>query len=202
MILQMGSHNNEGGQSPPSLCWSCLFDAAQDNAVFLGFKCTYPKFFISKKDGGVIGEGLHPSVLILGWQHSTPWKRTNDWTNIQAKLSSLFLKCCCQMSGHSQRKLTTLLLCGLYLSSRYKQRSSFSSAVRLLPLPDTRLFKNSQWKRRKNILQSRIYILVFMQILLHWSLNLVNKAVFPWIFDWNKNWGFQWTLNGTRMNSR
>lgn len=29
-----------------------------------------------------------------------------------------------------------------------KQRSSFSSAVRLLPLPDTGLFKNSQEKEK------------------------------------------------------
>lgn len=52
----------------------------------------------------------------------------------------------CQMSGHME---SCYCSCKGYTCSSDKQRSSFSGAVRLLPLPDIRLFKNSQCKKRK-----------------------------------------------------
>lgn len=68
----------EGDSDLPHIAGHASFDATKNNAIFWGLQVHISQFFISKKDGRVVGEGLYPSISTLSWQHCTPGKRTND----------------------------------------------------------------------------------------------------------------------------
>lgn len=109
--------------------------------------CKHVPFFIFKKAGRMVEEGLHPGFWTQVWQHCIPGKTAKDWTNMQAELSSLFLKCLLPDGWTRSEKADTAPAWAVPVLQ-------INKGVHFLVLSDYCLFltqnsKNSQCKRRK-----------------------------------------------------
>lgn len=145
-------------------------------------------FLFWKKGGRTIEEGLHPGVWAQDWQHCMPGKTAKHWTNIQAQFSSLFLKSLLPGGRTQSEKANTTSAWAIPVLQ-------INKGVNFLVLSDyclflyTRLFKNSQRKRRKIYCKAEF---IYLPICKSWCINL-------WI-QWIKL-SFQGFLTGIKIEA-